>query len=316
MPPVIWGKKGGVRDTKAQWDDTIPVLIFDNAVDGKKWECQHYEHLGLTPLQTWLLHFWHNTTDKPCLFLQPAVFDRRTNASNYTPDRAYMFKQFQKTWCGPQHTGEKWLRWKTKRVVTQKAKKAYQLFRSNSRRTRQTFPNSRPYQVGHRIVPTQRVKDRNIRKANQRQRAKDDVVRQYAGWEKKEAWNKSVQAAIRSGGISKLDDVRKILALCDEDEAPKNAKRRHRAKFRVTGGQKKATRSRFPIGRKISQLFRDFETKHTPRRMDLKNEDGSHFENGARFDTVVEVGEILRDLAKRGKFQDKSQSRAWTGHNN
>jgi hypothetical protein len=315
MPPVVWGTNGGVRDKKVQWDTTIPVLIFDNAADGKKWECQHYEQLNLTPIQTWLLHFWHNTIEKPCLFLQPTVFDRRTNASNYIPDRDYMFKQFQKTWCGLEHTGKKWLRWKTKRAVTRQAKNAYQVFRARSRRTRLSFPNSRPYQIGHRIISTQSVKDRNTKKANRRQRAKDDTVRQFRGWESKQALDRSVQAAIRTGGIAKLDDVRKIMALCDEDEAPKNAKRRHRAKFRVKGGQKQATRSRFPIARQISQLFRDFETQHTPRRMDLKNDDGTHFESGARFDTVVELDMILKDLAKRGKFQDKSQSAAWTGHN-
>jgi hypothetical protein len=293
-----------------KWDDTIPVLIFDNHRDGKKWECQHYDMYGLTPVQTWLLHFWYNTPEKPCLFHQPAVFDRRTKANDYVLDRAYMFKQFRNTWCGPEHTGQKWLLWKHKRTLTQKTAAAYKQYRNKSRRNRRPFPSSRPYITGRRIVPTQPVKDRQTKKANQNQRAKDDTVRQFRDWEYKQGRDRAVQAAIRGGGISRFDDQRKIMALCD---APITGGRRHRSRFRVKGAQKGATRARLPNARTLSQLFRNFQTTHKPRRMDLKNDDGTHFECGARFDTVVELDTIMQGLSKRGKPQTTSESRVWTG---
>jgi hypothetical protein len=304
---------GCTKRPDVEWDDTIPVIIFDNDRDGKKWECQHYEQLGFTPIQTWLLHFWYSTKEHPCLFLQPVVFDGRTNDTDYTPDRDYMFKQFQKIWCGPQHTGQPWLLWANKKTLGKQSLKAYTQFRSKTRRVRKPFPQSRPFKSGRHIVTTQKVKERQIKKANQHQRAKDDVVRQFRGWEYAQGRNRAVQAAIRGGGMSRFDDQRKIMALCDADEGPEVFTRRHRSRHRVKGGQKFATRSRLPNARTLSQLFRDFQTEHKPRRMDLKNDDGTHFESGARFDTVIELATIIKGLIKRGKLQDKSESRVWTG---
>jgi hypothetical protein len=314
MPPNAWGVNGGVRDSDNKWNDNIPVLIFDNPVDGKKWECQHYEDLGLTAIQTWLLHFWHTTKDKPCLLLQPSVFDGRTHATNYLPNRDLMMKTFKTTWCGQEHTDKAWMNWTDKRQLTYQTTRAFKQFRSKSRRNRASypFPKSRPYQVGRRIVLIQKCKDQRTKKANQRQRAKDATIRQYRGWNLDQALKKSVQAAIRCGGFAKFDDARKIMAFCDQ--APVGAKRRHRAKFRPKGGQAYQTRAKIPTGRTVSQLLRDFQTEHEPKRMDLKNDDGTHFESGARFDTVVEVNQIIKDLANRDKMQEKSQSRVWTGH--
>jgi hypothetical protein len=316
MPPNSWGVNDSVNQSDKKWKDTVPIVIFDNPVDGKKWECQHYEKLGLTTIQTWLLHFWHTTKDRPSLLLQPSVFDGRTRAKNYLPDREFMFKHFRAIWGGQQHNGASWSNWDTPRQVTYHTQCAYNTFRAKSRRDRKSFPfpKSRPYQVGRRIVSIQTVKDRRSKKANKRQRAKDDTVRSFRTWEYTQALQRSVQAAIRGGGIAKSDDVRKILAFCGEDDEPDEYERRHRAKFRVPGGQFFASRSKMPTARKISQLFREFKTTHVPRRMDLKHDDGTHFESGARFDTVVELDLILKDLAKRDKFQDSAQSRVWTGN--
>jgi hypothetical protein len=299
-------------DAETEWD-RYPVLIFNNPIDGKRWECQHYEHIGLTPIQTWLLHFWCSTKFKPSLLVQPTVFDQRTAAKSYQPDRASMFKHFQTEWCGVDHTGSQWLNWKDSREVTRQAQKATELFRRNTRYQRESYPAARPLQSGRHIMRTQKVKSKEILKANQRQGVKDKAVREFRQWEFKKSLDRCVHVAIRSGGIAKTDDGRKILALCGEDDAPPGAKRRHRSKFRPTGARKQITRSKQPIARTVSQLLRDFQTEHRPTRMDLKNSDGTHFESGARFDIVTELKQVLIQVEKRDGFQTKSQSRVWTG---
>jgi hypothetical protein len=309
------GGNNGVRDKNREWDDTITVLVFDNPVDGNKWECQHYDHLTLTPVQTWLLHFWWVTKKRPCLLLQPQVFDRRTAATDFTPDRASMFIYFRKIWCGPEHTGSAWLRWKNSKEVTRQAALAFKVFRTRSARKRLPYPDARPLRTGHHLVPIDEIKKIRTQKANKRQRAKDEIVAAFRTWEKDLALDRCVQAAIRSGGQAPLDDIRKIMAFCDETEAPDDAKRRHRAKYRTKGGQRQASRSKFPTRRKTGLLFRDFKTAHRPTRMDLKNKDGTHFESGARFDVVTELKTVIKQVTKRGKVQSTSDSRIWTGNN-